>query len=142
MLACFGLEDSKVLVLDMRSPGQPVAELIGHQAPLGAIAWGAGGDQTHSAGGYIASCGALSFRSHLHAFTAEDAQATTPNYFCTISLNPYLLRPAPFPPDLPRDHDPRMPTPHPIHMLLFRLLLHQRKIGRHHHQLWRLKYYP
>ncbi|CAD6573357.1 MAG: hypothetical protein TREMPRED_000785 [Tremellales sp. Tagirdzhanova-0007] len=57
MLACFGLEDSKVLVLDMRSPGQPVAELIGHQAPLGAIAWGAGGDQTHSAGGYIASCG-------------------------------------------------------------------------------------
>ena len=61
MLACFGLQDSKVLVLDMRSPGQPVAELSGHQAPLGAIAWGAGGTNPGSSGGgWIASCGTLS----------------------------------------------------------------------------------
>lgn len=61
MLACFGLEDSKVLVLDMRSPGQPVAELVGHQAPFGAIAWGAGGNAERSAGGFIASCGMFPF---------------------------------------------------------------------------------
>ena len=56
MLACFGLEDSKTLILDMRSPGQPVAELIGHQGALGAIAWGGGGGQG-SGGGWIASGG-------------------------------------------------------------------------------------
>jgi WD repeat-containing protein 68 len=67
MLACFGLEDSKTLVLDMRSPGQPVAELVGHQAPLGAIAWGAGGDSELSAGGWIASCGTLhTFQNSSH----------------------------------------------------------------------------
>lgn len=53
MLACFGMDENKVLILDMRSPGQPVAELVGHQAALGAIAWGKGG----AGGGWIASCG-------------------------------------------------------------------------------------
>lgn len=60
MLACFGLDDSKILILDMRSPGKPVAELIGHQAPLGAIAWGAGGTRSRgepTGGGWLASCG-------------------------------------------------------------------------------------
>ncbi|WVQ73764.1 hypothetical protein IAR50_003344 [Cryptococcus sp. DSM 104548] len=60
MLACFGLDDSKVLILDMRSPGKPVAELVGHQAPLGAIAWGATGPSSRSdttGGGWLASCG-------------------------------------------------------------------------------------
>jgi WD repeat-containing protein 68 len=58
MLACFGMDDSKVLILDMRSPGQPVAELLGHQAPLSAIAWGSGGDMLGATGGgWIASCG-------------------------------------------------------------------------------------
>ena len=57
MLACFGMDDSKVFILDMRSPGQPVAELIGHQAPLSAIAWGSGGSHPSSSGGWIASCG-------------------------------------------------------------------------------------
>lgn len=55
MMACFGLEEQKVLILDMRSPGQPVAELVGHQGALGAIGWGAGGNST--GGGWIASCG-------------------------------------------------------------------------------------
>jgi WD repeat-containing protein 68 len=58
MLACFGEDDSKVLILDMRSPGQPVAELVGHQGPLSAISWGSGGDVAGTtAGGWIASCG-------------------------------------------------------------------------------------
>ncbi|RXK37450.1 hypothetical protein M231_05273 [Tremella mesenterica] len=57
MLACFGVDDSKVLILDMRSPGQPVAELIGHSGALSGIAWGAGGPNSPSGGGWIASCG-------------------------------------------------------------------------------------
>ncbi|GMK55624.1 hypothetical protein CspeluHIS016_0206800 [Cutaneotrichosporon spelunceum] len=61
MLACFGMGDSKTLILDMRSPGQPVAELLGHKAPLGAISWGSGGNTGTASGatggGYIASCG-------------------------------------------------------------------------------------
>lgn len=52
------MEDNKVLILDMRSPGQPVAELVGHQGPLNAIAWGSGGDvMGDTGGGWIASCG-------------------------------------------------------------------------------------
>ncbi|KAK1922636.1 putative transparent testa glabra 1 protein [Papiliotrema laurentii] len=57
MLACFGLDDSKTFILDMRSPGQPVAELMGHSAPLGAISWGGGPPDSESGGGWIASCG-------------------------------------------------------------------------------------
>jgi DDB1- and CUL4-associated factor 7 len=58
MLACFGIDDRKVLILDMRSPGQPVAELIGHQAGISAIAWGSGGNgDGATGGGWIASCG-------------------------------------------------------------------------------------
>ncbi|KAL7421121.1 hypothetical protein Q5752_004006 [Cryptotrichosporon argae] len=57
MLACFAMDDSRVLILDMRSPGQPVAELHGHQAAVGAIAWGAGGNGGASSGGWLASCG-------------------------------------------------------------------------------------
>lgn len=58
MLACFGMDESKALILDMRSPGHPVAELLGHQAPLGAISWGSGGDVPGtSGGGWIATCG-------------------------------------------------------------------------------------
>lgn len=58
MLACFGVDDSKVLILDMRSPGVPVAELVGHQGPLSAIAWGSGGSGgSDTGGGWIASCG-------------------------------------------------------------------------------------
>lgn len=57
MLACFGMDNSKALILDMRSPGQPVAELVGHQAPLNAIAWGSGGTgEGTTGGGWIASC--------------------------------------------------------------------------------------
>ena len=58
MLACFGMDESKVLILDMRSPGQPVAELVGHGAPVSGIAWGSGGNGSSiSGGGWIASCG-------------------------------------------------------------------------------------
>lgn len=60
MLACFGVDDHKVLILDMRSPGVPVAELVGHQGPLSAIAWGSGGGGgggSSTGGGWIASCG-------------------------------------------------------------------------------------
>ncbi|ORX39239.1 putative transparent testa glabra 1 protein [Kockovaella imperatae] len=58
MLACFGMDDNKTLILDMRSPGSPVAELGGHQGALSAIGWGAPGDSPGaSSGGWIASCG-------------------------------------------------------------------------------------
>ncbi|WVQ81310.1 hypothetical protein IAT38_003433 [Cryptococcus sp. DSM 104549] len=60
MLACFGLDDSKIMILDMRSPGSPVAELVGHQAAVGAIAWGSPGTSSRSeptGGGWLASCG-------------------------------------------------------------------------------------
>lgn len=58
MLACFAMDEYKVLVLDMRSPGQPVAELVGHKAPLNAIAWGSAGEGSGpTGGGWIASCG-------------------------------------------------------------------------------------
>ncbi|WWD21312.1 hypothetical protein CI109_105796 [Kwoniella shandongensis] len=60
MMACFGLDDSKIMILDMRSPGQPVAELVGHQAPLGGIAWGSPGTSSRNevtGGGWLASCG-------------------------------------------------------------------------------------
>ena len=46
------------MILDMRSPGSPVAELTGHQGALSAISWGSGGDTPgSSSGGWIASCG-------------------------------------------------------------------------------------
>jgi WD repeat-containing protein 68 len=55
------MDESKVLILDMRSPGQPVAELVGHQAPVSGIAWGSGGNGSSiSGGGWIASCGLFS----------------------------------------------------------------------------------
>ncbi|WWC90993.1 uncharacterized protein L201_005932 [Kwoniella dendrophila CBS 6074] len=57
MMACFGLDDNSTMILDMRSPGQPVAELVGHKAPLGGIAWGAPGRGDQTGGGWIASCG-------------------------------------------------------------------------------------
>jgi WD repeat-containing protein 68 len=78
MLACFGMDESKVLILDMRSPGQPVAELVGHGAPVSGIAWGSGGNGSSiSGGGWIASCG----MSHSFFFAPEaDNQGTTVNY--------------------------------------------------------------
>jgi WD repeat-containing protein 68 len=46
----------------MRSPGHPVAELVGHQGPLNAIAWGSGGIGTgETGGGWLASCSAYPF---------------------------------------------------------------------------------
>ena len=61
-LACFGVDESKILILDMGSPGSPVAELVGHQGPLSAIAWGSGGSggSISTGGGWLASCGELS----------------------------------------------------------------------------------
>jgi WD repeat-containing protein 68 len=58
MLACFSMDDSRTLILDMRSPGHPVAELLGHSAALSAIGWGSGGTGSGATGGgWIASCG-------------------------------------------------------------------------------------
>jgi WD repeat-containing protein 68 len=79
MLACFGMDESKVLILDMRSPGQPVAELVGHGAPVSGIAWGSGGNGSSiSGGGWIASCGMSSYSSilweHETDGTGDDSQ--------------------------------------------------------------------
>lgn len=90
MLACFGMEDNKVLILDMRSPGQPVAELVGHQGPLNAIAWGNGGmEMGDTGGGWLASCSkfsssVLSYHSRQSSRHQLIIKATTPNYCYTI----------------------------------------------------------
>jgi WD repeat-containing protein 68 len=38
-LATFAMDSSKVIILDVRVPSVPVAELTGHNAPVNAIAW-------------------------------------------------------------------------------------------------------
>ncbi|OCF32419.1 WD-repeat protein 68 [Kwoniella heveanensis BCC8398] len=99
MMACFGLDDSKILVLDMRSPGQPVAELVGHQAPLGGIAWGSPGVGSRSeptGGGWLASCGDDS-QLLLYDLTAPLPESrppsTQPPNTRASSSNPYALSP-------------------------------------------------
>ncbi|WVQ93012.1 hypothetical protein IAU59_000075 [Kwoniella sp. CBS 9459] len=99
MMACFGLDDSKILVLDMRSPGQPVAELVGHQAPLGGIAWGSPGVGSRSeptGGGWLASCGDDS-QLLLYDLTAPLPESrppsTQPPNTRSSSSNPYALSP-------------------------------------------------
>ncbi|WVR08876.1 hypothetical protein IAU60_005935 [Kwoniella sp. DSM 27419] len=101
MMACFGLDDSKILILDMRSPGQPVAELLGHQAPLGAIAWGAPGMSSRSeptGGGWLASCGDDS-QLLLYDLTEPLPESRPPstqlsnNRSKSTTNNPYALSP-------------------------------------------------
>ncbi|WRT69289.1 uncharacterized protein IL334_006273 [Kwoniella shivajii] len=95
MMACFGLDDSKIMVLDMRSPGQPVAELLGHQAPLGAIAWGAPGRGESTGGGWLASCGDDS-QLLLYDLTSplpESRPTSTKPVSRSNSSNPYALSP-------------------------------------------------
>jgi len=40
-MATFHIDGTSVQILDMRSPGQPVMELIAHQAPVTAARWSA-----------------------------------------------------------------------------------------------------
>lgn len=59
-LATFGLDDGAAIVLDMRSPGAPVAEVRGHGAgtSLSGIGWGMGSRAGQSGGGgWLATCG-------------------------------------------------------------------------------------
>lgn len=56
-LTTFGLDDENAIVLDMRSPGAPVAELRGHGGALGAVGWGLGTRAGTGGGGWIATCG-------------------------------------------------------------------------------------
>ncbi|AAW44203.1 transparent testa glabra 1 protein (ttg1 protein), putative [Cryptococcus deneoformans JEC21] len=99
MLACFGLDDSKILILDMRSPGKPVAELIGHQAPLGAIAWGSGGTRGRresTGGGWLASCGDDS-QLLLYDLTAPlptSRSSSRSNFRNSNATSPYVLSPS------------------------------------------------
>lgn len=39
-MSTFHMDGSDVQILDMRSPGQPVIELRGHQGPINALGWG------------------------------------------------------------------------------------------------------
>lgn len=112
MLACFGLDDSKTFILDMRSPGQPVAELLGHQAPLGAISWGAGGPEG-SGGGWIASCGEL---WHILVVGELTRQATTVNYSSTTCPRHYPHLEANLG-QLPKAPVRLMRSPHPPHRM-------------------------
>lgn len=66
-LATFGIGDKRAVVLDMRSPGQPVAELKGHERPKGsssggngglsALAWGCEQRGHTGGGGWVATAG-------------------------------------------------------------------------------------
>jgi WD repeat-containing protein 68 len=60
-LGVFGMGDEAVQVLDMRSPGTAVVELVGHKkgrdGGVNAIAWGCEGRAGTGGGGWIASCG-------------------------------------------------------------------------------------
>jgi len=38
-VATFGMDSSKVVIIDIRAPQRPAAELAGHNAPVNAIAW-------------------------------------------------------------------------------------------------------
>ncbi|ORY33037.1 WD40-repeat-containing domain protein [Naematelia encephala] len=113
MLACFGLEENKVLILDMRSPGQPVAELLGHQAPVNAIGWGSGGNGIGTTGGgWIASCGddsqlllydltePLPSESEIPSRSSSRPTPSAPSNKISNGLspnNPYTLSPPPTP---------------------------------------------
>ncbi|GHJ87837.1 hypothetical protein NliqN6_4239 [Naganishia liquefaciens] len=56
-LAIFGFGDTAASILDMRNPGVPVAELIGHQKGLSAVGWGCESRASHGGGGWVATCG-------------------------------------------------------------------------------------
>lgn len=56
-LAIFGFGDTAASILDMRNPAVPVAELMGHQKGLSAVAWGCEGRASHGGGGWVATCG-------------------------------------------------------------------------------------
>lgn len=56
-LAIFGFGDTTASILDMRNPGVPVAELVGHQKGLSAVGWGCESRASHGGGGWVATCG-------------------------------------------------------------------------------------
>jgi WD repeat-containing protein 68 len=56
-LAIFGFGDTAASILDMRNPGVPVAELVGHQKGLSAVGWGCESRASHGGGGWVATCG-------------------------------------------------------------------------------------
>lgn len=56
-LAVFGFGDKTCSILDMRNPGVPVAELVGHQKGLSAVGWGRESRASHGGGGWVATCG-------------------------------------------------------------------------------------
>lgn len=41
-MSTFHMDGSEIQILDMRSPGQPVLELKGHQGQINAVGWGSG----------------------------------------------------------------------------------------------------
>jgi DDB1- and CUL4-associated factor 7 len=121
-LTTFGLDDENAIVLDMRSPGAPVAELRGHGGALGAVGWGLGSRAGTGGGGWIATCGkfaVLSFFSNLRdpntysgllILSGDDAQLllydlTSPLPFPASTSTPSLK---------PASNQPsRSPTPAP-----------------------------
>ncbi|KAI5451428.1 hypothetical protein NCC49_001734 [Naganishia albida] len=56
-LAIFGFGDTSASILDMRNPGVPVAELVGHQKGLSGVGWGCESRASHGGGGWVATCG-------------------------------------------------------------------------------------
>jgi WD repeat-containing protein 68 len=62
-LAIFGFGDTTASILDMRNPGVPVAELVGHQKGLSAVGWGCESRASHGGGGWVATCGKFGGRA-------------------------------------------------------------------------------
>ncbi|KAJ9119832.1 hypothetical protein QFC24_005545 [Naganishia onofrii] len=75
-LAIFGFGDTAASILDMRNPAVPVAELMGHQKGLSAVAWGCESRANHGGGGWVATC-ALPYPSSTTSSATSSPASTT-----------------------------------------------------------------
>lgn len=102
-LAIFGFGDTAASILDMRNPGVPVAELVGHQKGLSAVGWGCESRASHGGGGWVATCGEFSRQGRLktHADILFLLQVMIHSSCYTISHRRFPTRPLPYPPPTP-----------------------------------------
>jgi WD repeat-containing protein 68 len=77
-MSTFHMDGSDVQILDMRSPGQPVIELRGHQGPINALGWGSADHPLLATAGEVASLFAITN-------TNERYQGMTAKYCCGTS---------------------------------------------------------
>jgi len=74
-MSTFHMDGSDVQILDMRSPGQPVIELRGHQGPINALGWGSADHPLLATAGEVIS---LFITTNIN----ERYQGMTAKYYC------------------------------------------------------------